>query len=330
MINKPNLFSLATKELSQDGFFTWLLQWADNKNSQYDQQLNEIAKDFVRLLIGQPADYLINEVKANRQWNNIDIWAEINNEYFIAIEDKTNTGEHSEQLERYKQIATEHYKDNNFKLCFIYLKTGNESTSTLKKIEEKGYSIVDRKSVLTILNTKQVRNEILNDFKDYLTKIEKRTNSYSKFENIISDWKASEGFFVKLQENINEWSDWRYVANQTGGFLGFWFHWNSSDDFGEIYIQIENAFEYGIKLVIKVADWNENTDTLYKALNELKPIAATNGLSIVKPDRYRAGQTSTLAVIVNAFPVDNNGGFEFDKFLTILNNLKQTIDEYCE
>jgi len=31
---KPIIFSIAMKELSQDGFFTWLLQWADNSNEQ--------------------------------------------------------------------------------------------------------------------------------------------------------------------------------------------------------------------------------------------------------------------------------------------------------
>lgn len=30
-MEKPNLFSIATKELSQDAFITWLLQWADDK-----------------------------------------------------------------------------------------------------------------------------------------------------------------------------------------------------------------------------------------------------------------------------------------------------------
>ncbi len=29
-MSKPNLFQIATKELSQDGFFTWLIQWADS------------------------------------------------------------------------------------------------------------------------------------------------------------------------------------------------------------------------------------------------------------------------------------------------------------
>lgn len=330
MKTKPNLFKIATKELSQDSFFTWLLQWADNSNSQFDLQLNDTAKDFIRLLLGQTSDYKITKVEAGRQRNNIDIWAEINDEYFIGIEDKTNTGEHSEQLERYKKISTDHYKDKNHKLVFVYLKTGNESSATLKKIIEKGYSTIDRKSVLSILNKREVHNEIFNDFKEYLTVIEYQTNSFTKFENITSDWKAGEGFFIKLQELIPEWTDWRYVANQMGGFLGFWYHWQGTNDIGEIYIQIENAFEYGIKLVIKVADWEPSTETLYKLLDEIKTYAEKNGISIVKPDKYRAGATSTLAIIENAFKVDNEGNLEIDKFIMTLKALEKTIDEYCE
>ncbi len=229
---KPNIFRLSTKELSQDGFFTWLLQWADNRYSHYNTQLNETAKDFVRLLLKQDHDYHIYKVEANRQWNNIDIRVEINDEYFIGIEDKTNTGEHSEQLERYKEIAKEHYKDKSHKLVFVYLKTGNESLSSLRKIEEKGYSVIDRKSVLQVLSKRTVANEIFNEFKDYLTEIENQTNLYHKLENITSVWRSAEGFYVKLQEYISEWTDWRYVANQMGGFLGFWYHWKSTGEFG--------------------------------------------------------------------------------------------------
>ena len=327
-MNKPNIFRLATKELSQQGFFTWLLQWADNGHSKLDRDLNETAKDFVRLLLGQADNYEIKKVEAGRQWNNIDIWVEVNDEYFIGIEDKTNTGEHSEQLERYKEIATNHYKDKSHRLVFIYLKTGNESISTLNKIKEKGYSVIDRKAVLQVLNKRPVTNEIFNDFKDYLTEIENQTNLYDKLENITSVWRASEGFYIKLQENIAEWTDWRYVANQMGGFLGFWYHWTGTDEIGEIYIQIENAFEYGIKLVIKIADWEQNTDTLYRVLNEIKPIAEKNGLTITKPDRYRAGGTSTLAIVQNAFQADNIGNFDFNGFLTTLKQLEKTLDEY--
>lgn len=327
---KPNIFRLATKELSQDSSFTWLIQWADNSNSKHDKELNETAKDFVRLLLGKGDDYQINKVEAGRQWNNIDIWVEVNDEYFIGIEDKTNTGEHSEQLERYKKIATDYYKNKSHKLVFVYLKTGNESLLALNKIKEKGYLVIDRKAVLQVLNRRVIANEIFKDFKDYLTEIENQTNLYDKLENITSIRRASEGFYSKLQEHITEWTDWRYVANQMGGFLGFWYHWNGTDEIGEIYIQIENAFEYGIKLVIKIADWEQSTDILYRVLNEIKPIAESNGLTIEKPNRYRAGATSTLAIVQNAFQSDNNGNFDFNKFLTTLKQLEKTLDEYCE
>jgi hypothetical protein len=326
---KPNIFRLATKELSQDGFFTWLLQWADHENSKHDQSLNLTAKDFVRLLIGQTEDYQINKVEAGRQWNGIDIWVEVNDEYFIGIEDKTNTGEHSDQLERYKTMLTDHYKNKNHKLIFVYLKTGNESSSTLKKVTDKGYRVIDRKTVLNVLNKREVQNEILNDFKEYLSIIENQTNSFIKFDKIISDWKAGEGFFIKLQELVEEWSDWRYVPNQTGGFLGFWYHWNEIEECS-IYIQIENSFENGIKLILKIGDWEPNTNLLYKILGEMKPFAQKNGLSIIKPDKYRAGETSTLAVVENAFLIDNEGMLEMKKFVETLLALEKTIDEYCE
>jgi len=323
----PNIFRLATKELSQDSFFAWLLQWADNIHNQKNPELNETAKDFIRLLIGQLQDYQITNVEAGRQWHNIDIWAEINDEYFLGIEDKTNTGEHSEQLERYKKIATEHYKDKNHKLVFVYLKTGNESSSTLKKIVEKGYLVIDRKAVLSVLNKREIQNEIINDFKDYLTTIETLTNSYTKFENITSEWKAAEGFYIKLQELLPEWTDWRYVANQMGGFLGFWYHWTATDDYS-LYIQIENAFDNGIKVVVKIGDWEPNTGTLYQILSDLQPYSKKYNLTVRKPDKYRAGETSTLAIIEDALKVDNDGNLDLAQFVVTLKNIEQMLDDY--
>jgi hypothetical protein len=325
--SKPNIFRLATKELSQDSFFAWLLQWADNSHNQYNPELNETAKDFVRLLIGQSQDYQIAKVEAGRQWHNIDVWAEINDEYFLGIEDKTNTVEHSEQLERYKQIATEHYKNKNYKLTFVYLKTGNESSLTLKKIIDKGYLVIGRKAVLNILNKRQIQNEIINDFKEYLTTIEDLTNSYNKFENITTEWKAAEGFYIKLQELIPEWTDWRYVPNQTGGFLGFYYHWKWFGE-GNLYIQMENAFDYGIKLVIKIDEWEQNISTLYQILSDLQPYANKYGLTITKPDKYRVGETSTLAIIQNAFSDDSNGDINLDRFLVTLKNLENILSDY--
>ena len=48
---QPNLFQCATKELTQDGFLTWLLLWADPQNQQNDKNLHEAACAFVKFLI---------------------------------------------------------------------------------------------------------------------------------------------------------------------------------------------------------------------------------------------------------------------------------------
>ena len=97
---KPNIFNIATKELSQDAFITWLLQWADIDNQQHDNLLHTCGQDFVRKLIAsQYHDTVstITKVEAGRQWKNIDVWAEINtpeSNYLIIIEDKTFSSEH--------------------------------------------------------------------------------------------------------------------------------------------------------------------------------------------------------------------------------------------
>ena len=62
----------------------------------------------------------------------------------------------------------------------------------------------------------------------------------------------------------------------------------------------------------------------------MKPFALKNGLSITKPDKYRAGETSTLAIVEDAFAVDNDGNLDIEKFVGTLKALEKTIDEYCE
>jgi hypothetical protein len=84
----PNIFRLATKELTQDSFFAWLLQWADQKYGDINPRLNQTAQDFVRKLIGQTDSYAVQTVEADRQWHNIDVWAEINGEYLSVLKIK--------------------------------------------------------------------------------------------------------------------------------------------------------------------------------------------------------------------------------------------------
>ena len=92
-MNRPNLFQIATSELSQDAFFTWLMLWADPSNIQEDPTLCAIGQDFVRLLLGKSRDcndiMEIDKVVVRRQVATMqdgprkrkgfmDIWVEVN------------------------------------------------------------------------------------------------------------------------------------------------------------------------------------------------------------------------------------------------------------
>ncbi|OBW43584.1 hypothetical protein AB670_00114 [Chryseobacterium sp. MOF25P] len=48
---KPNIFDIATKELNQDAFITWLLQFADAQYQSADPKLNGCGKVFAKQLI---------------------------------------------------------------------------------------------------------------------------------------------------------------------------------------------------------------------------------------------------------------------------------------
>ena len=50
---KPNIFDIATKELNQDAFITWLLQFADPKYQSANPKLNDCGKAFVSQLLNK-------------------------------------------------------------------------------------------------------------------------------------------------------------------------------------------------------------------------------------------------------------------------------------
>ena len=220
---KPNIFEISTKELTQDGFITWLLKWADPSNKKYDEKLNQCAIDFIKYLIKEQLkeDIEIIKVEADRQWENIDIWADVNEKYFIIIENKTYTNEHSNQLEKYKEVSLDWCKENKRKLICIYLKTGSEAKSSLGVIKEKGFLIVGRKELITFFQNYSIKNDIYNDFYSKIINIEKAEKAF-EIKNIIDwDWSCWTGFYDYL-DSVLEITDWKYVANPSGGFLGIW------------------------------------------------------------------------------------------------------------
>lgn len=303
---RPNIFDIATKELNQDAFITWLLQFADSKHFQADELLNTCGKKFVSELIKKQYPEFndpIIKVKAGRQWENIDVWAEVNDKYLIIIEDKTFTSHHSNQLERYKKSAIDWCLKNNFEnpVC-IYLKTGNESQNNLNGIIKEGFAIFNRVDFINLLKDySSTSNNIFLDFLERLTRIEKSNNEFET--KIIGKWNGSDwqGFFQFLEKEIKI-VNWHYVNNPNGGFWNAVLNWDYWGIYPS-YLQIEQG-----KLCFKIStDPNEpvvmpenttRSEVRNKLCNLILKKSREFGFEhINRPSRFGNGNYMTVAVV---------------------------------
>nr|WP_321357003.1 PD-(D/E)XK nuclease family protein [uncultured Draconibacterium sp.] len=302
---KPNIFDISTKELSQDAFITWLLQWADIANETYDKNLNKCGSEFVTTLIKKNHSYFneqIKNVRAGRQWENIDVWAEVNDKYLIIIEDKTYTKQHSGQLAKYKSIAEKWCEGQKYEkpIC-VYLKTGNESQQSLKKVIKEGFEIYNRQEFVTLLNNHDLKNDIYNDFKTRLNRIEQLNHKWET--KVIKDWNGNDwqGFFQFLENKINL-IGWDFVNNQNGGFWNAVLNWHYWDIY-PVYLQTE---EY--KLCFKISTdpdepvvmpENVTRSGIRNKLSRLILNSAKekNISTIRRPDRFGNGKYMTVAIV---------------------------------
>lgn len=330
---EPNFFEIAKSQFLQNHFFVWLLNWANDENKDFNKELNKIAKDFVRLLLGEKPDFPIKNVKAVGQWNNIDIKVAVNDEYIIAINNKLSDTCFTTQLMDYKIQINEHYPTKKNK--FIYLITKNDDWYYYSGIRDLSFDIIDRQMILDFMNKQQTDNDIFNDYKDYLNKIEIETNSFNKYHNIITNSYAAEGFYLKLKNIIMEknlLAMWEYDSDMNGDFIKFYYYdLYKIENIGMLFIQLENHINGSdIQLNIKICQWEPSTDNLQKIFNELKPIAEKNGLYVVKPNKYIVDHESTVAIVPNLIKTDNDDNINWDDFLQTLEKLEKTIDEYNE
>lgn len=299
---KPNLFYSATTELSQDGFFTWLLQWADDDNRPHSADLSACAKEFVRFLIqkqipGYSKD--IATVRTDRQWENIDICAAVNNEVLIVIEDKKGASEHSDQLSIYKVNAAKWCKENGYQLVCIYLKTGSETLVSLKKVEKKGFSIVDREMLLGFFGKcSKVRNDIFLDFVEHVQNIQRLEQTFNTVPIKDWDWSSWTGFYRFLEKNL--YVDWGYVPNPSGGFLNAVLNWEYCGDF-PVYMQIEQG-----NLCFKISTHPDDVGKVVMNRPNIRQewfehvVSAAreaNLQEIRRPDRFGNGNYMTVAVV---------------------------------
>lgn len=287
----PNLFKYATSELSQDAFLCWLLAWADQDHAQADHALHTTAVDFVEALLRKcdiPLPGRSLQVQVLRQENHIDVVALIGKDIVLAIEDKCQTQDHSEQLPRYRTTLAKEWSER--RPARVYLKTGDQSDYA--RVEGQRWATFTRPEMMAVLDhgDRRVQNAIFCDFLDHLKVLERDFQAYRT--TVLSQWSppAWRGFYHAIRECLEE-GGWGYVPNPTGGFTGFWWCWNKIPG-GQLYLQLEEG-----NLVVKVDVPEKDRrsairDEWSRRVIEAKPLEP---LKFTRPRKFGHGHWMTVA-----------------------------------
>ena len=345
---KPNLFTFATSELSQDAFLAWLCSWAAPELDQLDDKLNKCAQSFIKLLFDQCKKDCpdIHSVRILRQHHKIDVLCIVNEEFYIIIEDKTNTKEHGKQLQRYYDTINVEQNIKTGNILPVYLKTSDQSS--YHSVREQGYTPITRAEILPILQSYQGSNPILCDFREYIEEIE---DSYKQYKTAIKGsavWGKFNtwfGFYQEIQKRLlregvisasphdhaDTTKDHWYIVNAISGAFAA-FIWGGGDMRDE---QGSNGCTFLLlqqdKLTFK-AGWasREPREQYLKAHHALlaqSPIKSSTGveLKIVKPSRMKlSGQSATLAIIQGGYlQYREDGTLDIDKTYTIIKELTE-------
>jgi hypothetical protein len=307
-ISKPNLFKIATRELSHDAVITWLLQWANPAVKSLDIELHRCGMALLQLFLnGDIEASKIQNVDAGRQWEGIDIWAEVvgdnTEKLFLIIENKIFTEEHSNQLVRYKEIAQVYADEHGFSLRCVYVKIGSQTQKTINRIAEKGYRTIDRNNILACLNDfANISDRVVKDYRDFLQHIEDAHQSYNILK--IGEWDSWSwiGFYQYI-ESCLEINMWHFVNNPSGGFWNLCLNWGHWRHF-PVYIQVEQG---KMCYKIAVAEYETGADNSKTDINKaqdfvhafLLNFAKEQGMAdIRRPYILRhAGDYRTIAVI---------------------------------
>lgn len=325
-MNKPNLFRYATKELSQDAFICWLLEWAQQEF--YLEPEHKISLAFLRLLFQKGKKELpekIDSVKILKQNKNMDILCIINNKYAILIEDKVNANADSDQLERYSAVINSNFK--NYELILIYLKTGvNVET---KNAEQQNYAVVNRSDLINALSEYDSKNAIIVDFQNHILEMEKKYTSFLYIE--LSKWTNESwfGFFDYLKKQIDG-SNWKKFYRGNNQYC-FNYCWNYVKDNGleyDPYIEIKSkklCFRLSFDDYPKDFEYRRRCYDHWKSL--ISPILDKENIRVVPYTLTTRTPYQTVVQYANDFRISNDTGIiDMEKTIELMQKCGSIVE----
>ena len=310
MEDVPNLYSFATKELAQDATLAYILAWAKPAYRESHPRLHKLGTDMLQALlatkIGETAVPTVASLHVETRVDRIDVLALINDEnkdgLVLIVEDKVDTNEHSNQIERYIETAKKKYP--NRKIVPVYMKTGNASLLGLPP--ENKCSRFLRRDLLDVLDRfPDTGDTIVDNFRAHLQVWENETNSYRHVHFSEWDRRRIEGFYIELEDRMvkeGKWNcdGWEYVPNPAGGFLCFTFAENTMAQKPyevTMYLQIVNATRLIVRLVERIGP-GIREHLMYEVLGLLEDNARqADDVRIKKAGRFGGGETGAVAEV---------------------------------
>lgn len=325
---KPNLFRYATSELSQDAFLCWLVSWADKKHKKDDPILHELGTRFLasiyeRTQLKPPADY--QSIKISQQDGGIDILCVLNGDTALIIEDKVGTKQHSDQLARYKEHVTQKGFHSD-RILSVYLQTRDQSDYS--EVVKHGYCIYERRNMLGVLESPsgraaQEKSDIVASYSSYLRQIEDEVQSYKTLPPREWLWDSWKGFYSELQQELKD-GTWDYVPNPSGGFLGFWWHFQGNHEC-EQYLQLEQD-KFCFKIWVK--DQGKRKELRDYWHQRILKECVRQGLKVKRPNRFGSGQYMTVVLLDQEYRiVDEKNTIDLGRTIELIRRGEKVLDD---
>lgn len=317
----PNLFDFATSELSQDAFICWLASWADPVFKEEHGPLHDIATAFLtRLLeVGKgPRVTEFRSVEVRRQRKGIDVLLVVNNDAAIIIEDKTDTTEHSRQLERYREVVAEEFPPH--RIAAVYFKTGDQGDYA--GVDQAGYGRFLRRDFLDILDRGEsagVENDI---FADYRAKLRRIESAFLSYQNTpVEAWPKEPdcwtGLFTVLQQRLGE-GEWDSRGAPGGGTPAFRWHWKDNKFLRLMHKEL--CFR------IRVPEESERRAKWREWKDALKTLSESTGITLQFPPR-RPGVHMGVATLEGGYlQADAHGLVDLEKTVQVLRKAEALMD----
>lgn len=191
-----NIFKFATKELSQDAFICWCVNWINYPG----EPLHQLAADILHLLGQEKID---GEIVIKRQFKKADVifvFPEENR--VIILEDKTFTSEHDDQIAKYKKDVYEAAGELGLsepEIRTVYFKTGFfYDADELIRYYKKADVIIDGEAFLNVIKPYCGHSEILDSYVEYLRD--------------LIEWYDIYGDFTKKYDDGEWYVRWEHIA----------------------------------------------------------------------------------------------------------------------